>query len=115
MQFQDATNAQDFGSFKDAISADSDDWILGDTVIRDFMETYLKTFIPLTYTITNIQQTSNIDAIVDAQGDFFGVGTVTVQFVMRKHDEVWKIRQYWDDASGSFSLIWQKINDGIPL
>ena len=72
-QFQDAANAQDFDSFKDTLSNDSVDYKFGgDTVIRDFMETYLSTYIPLTYTITNIQETGENDATVDAQGDFVG-------------------------------------------
>jgi hypothetical protein len=117
-QFQDAANAQDFDSFKDTLSNDSVDYKFGgDTVIRDFMETYLSTYIPLTYTITNIQETGENDATVDAQGDFVGglMSGVTVQFVMRKHDETWKIRLYSDDADGNYDLIWQKIGDGVPM
>jgi hypothetical protein len=111
-QFQDAANAQDFDSFKDTLSDASDFWPTGDPAIQDFLETYLGTYIPLTYTITNKQETSSVDATVDAQGNYFGLGSVNVQFTMKKHDEVWKVRRYWDDANG---LIWQKIGDGVPM
>jgi hypothetical protein len=111
-QFQDAANAQDFGSFKDTLSEASNDWITGDIIIRDFMETYLGTYIPLSYAITNIQETSSTDATVDAQGTYTGIGSVTIQFVMKKHDQVWKIRQYWDSVTG---VTWQEIGGEIPL
>ena len=115
MQFQNAANSQNFSSFKDTLSEDSDDWILGDSVIQDFLGTYLGANIPLTYSVTNIQETSDIDAIVDAQGNYFGFGSVTIRFIMRKHDQVWKIRQYWDNTGGTLDVIWQKIGDAVPL
>jgi hypothetical protein len=114
-QFQDAANAQDFDSFKDTLSEASDFWPTGDPAIQDFLETYLGTFIPLTYTVTSIQETSSVDATVDAQSNYFGLSSVTVQFIMRKHDKVWKVRQYWDDVGGSLDVIWQKIGDMVPL
>ena len=114
-QFESAVNNQDFSSFKDTLSEDSIDWITGDIGIQGFLDYFYGAF-PLSYGELTVTQTSGVDATVDTQATYYNHGVpVTVQFVMRKHDQVWKVRQYWDDWSGSFSNIWQKVGQAIIL
>ena len=114
-QFEDAANNDDFDSLKDTLSEDSDDWILGDSIIQAFMDDHLSLVTPLTYSITDIQHSGLNDATVLVQGNFYVIGAVSVQFIMRRHKEVWKIRQYWDDSSGSMDMYWQELGDGVIL
>jgi hypothetical protein len=114
-QFQDASNDQDFASFKATLSPDSDFWIAGDPAIQDFMETYMGTYIPVSFYSLSINQ-SGTDATVLANADYIGgLLNVNVRFEMRLHDPVWKIRQYWDDSSGSEQYVWLKLWDSILL
>ena len=114
-QFESAVNNQNLSSFKDTLSEDSIDWITGDIGIQGFLD-YFDGVIPLSYGELTATQTSGVDATVDAQATYYNHGVpVTVQFVMRKHDQVWKVRQYWDDWSDSFSNIWQKVGQAIIL
>jgi len=112
-QFQDAVNAQDIDSFKDTLSEDSLDW---DPILIPGFLSYFSGATPLSYGALNVTQTSGIDATVDTQATYYNHGVpVNVQFVMRKHDQVWKVRQYWDDWSGSPLNIWQKVAQAIIL
>ena len=112
-QFRNAVNAEDIDSLTDTLSEDSVDF--DPIIIQGFLD-YFDGVRPLSYGELTIIHTSDIDATVNTQATYFNNPTpVTVQFIMRKHEEVWKVRQYWDDWSGSFSNIWQKIGQTIIL
>ena len=112
-QFKNAVNAKDIDSLTDTLSEDSVDF--DPIIIQGFLE-YFDTVTPLSYGELTITHTSDIDATVDTLATYFNNPTpVTVQFIMRKHDEIWKVRQYWDDWSGSLSNIWQKVGQAIIL
>jgi len=114
-QFESAANAQNFNSFKDTLSEDSQFWITGDPAIESFLVDYLETYIPITYSSLSISETGN-DATVNTNATYGILQNVDVRFVMRKHDEVWKVRQYLDDPQGTgLDYVWLKIKDAILL
>ena len=113
-QFESAANNQDFDSFKDTLSEDSQFWITGDTAIQSFLVDYMDTFIPITYSNLSINVNGN-DATVNASAAYTGIPNVSVMFEMRHHDMVWKIKEYWDDATGSMEYVWLKIKDAVLL
>jgi hypothetical protein len=112
-QFESAANSQNFGSFKETLSEDSQFWITGDPAIQSFLVDYLGTFIPIAFSNLSINESGN-DATVNASATYSSIPQ-NVIFIMRKHDEVWKIKEYWDDSGGSMDFVWLKIKDGILL
>ena len=114
-QFEGAANTQNFDSFKDTLSEDSQFWITGDPAINSFLVDYLETYIPITYSSLSISETGN-DATVNASATYGILQNVSVRFVMRKHEEVWKVKEYWDDPEGDgLAYVWLKIKDSILL
>jgi hypothetical protein len=112
-QFESAANNQNFGSFKDTLSEDSQFWITGDPAIQSFLVDYLGTFIPIVFSGLSINEIGN-DATVNANATYNSISQ-SVMFVMKKHDEVWKVKEYWDDSTGSMEFVWLKIKDTILL
>jgi hypothetical protein len=88
-------------------------------LIKDFHNTYLYPELP-SYGSLDID-VSGGDADVFTTADYQGqVDAVNVQFIMKRHGfflfPSWKVKEYWDDASGSMSMIFQKIkNEQIKL
>jgi len=69
---------------------------------------------PVTYSSLTININA-IDATVTAVADYKALPNVPVRFEMHNHDDIWKIRQYWEDIGSGDTLIWFKLIDSIPL
>ena len=114
-QFESAANTQNFNSFKDTLSQDSQFWITGDPAIQSFLEDYLETLIPITYGNLSISEMGN-DATVTTTATYNILQNVPIRFEMRKHGEVWKVKECWDDPEGDgLEFVWLKIKDFILL
>jgi uncharacterized membrane protein YvbJ len=92
--FATAANTNDHDLLYDLLSEESDLWA-GRPITVEELLVYLNAAQPISFSNLSINESGN-DATVDATATYNIIPPFDVDFVMRKHDEKWKIKEYYD-------------------
>jgi hypothetical protein len=92
--FASAATNYDFDLMSDVLSEESDLWAGRPTTIYALLD-YFVGQTPVSFSNLDVDSSGN-DGTVYADAQYGIVTYENVMFVMRKHDEVWKIKEYYD-------------------
>jgi len=94
--FAVASNTNNFDLLTELLSEDSQWWTGRPTTI-DGLLVYMNGMEGVSFSDLSISETGD-DGTVNANAiyNFFGTIPFSVYFVMRRHDQTWKIKEYYD-------------------